>query len=101
MRIKTTIRDASMEMPPVLAVGEWNTVYVQYILTVGGCGVSKVAINGADAGLQAYTSSFTAPPPFSGSDKVRIGGFTGHLRRFQIYSPSAFPFETTSGSSIT
>ena len=98
MRIKTTIRDQSVEMATVIPAGEWRTVYVVYTFTTGGYGISKVYIDGADAGGSAWTSSSTSPPSFSNSDLIKIGGgFKGHLRRFQIYTPAASPFETASG----
>ena len=103
MKLKTNVYNLNYETGQVLPVGTWISVYALYFLTHGGYGGSKVYVDGVDAvGLAATTTVPSPPPTFSTSDELKIGGgFEGYLRRFQIYSPAAFPFETASSSSTT
>ena len=84
-------------MSPALNIDEWTTVYVAYSLTAQGYGVSTVFINGIYRGFKSITTAPLASS-FTNADIVKIGGgFTGQLRRMQIYSPAAFGL--ASGSS--
>ena len=86
-------------MSLALPVETWVTLYVVYTLTHGGYGVAKVYINGVDTTGLGATSNAPSPSIFSTSDILKIGGgFEGHLRRFQVYSPAASPYITSTGS---
>jgi len=77
--------------PDVILVGQWTAIYVVYAFTSGGFGVSMVYIDGFLANSAALTTNGLSPSAFSTSDIVKIGqGFTGKLKRIQIYSPAAF-----------
>jgi len=98
MKLKTWVRTSSFEMISTFAIGQWVTVYVSYSITQGGYGVSLLFINGGI--YQGFASIYTPPnsTALSTADTVKIGGgFTGNLRRMQIYSPGSFALTTGTG----
>jgi len=99
LRLKTTIRGSSHQVPQTLSLGSWAQVYVFYSFTSGAYGISKIYLNGIPTDGFAVVAVGTTPPVFSPTDVVKIGGgFVGHLKRLQVYSPAALPFIATSGS---
>ena len=102
MKLRATIKDGNQEMDTVLTVGHWATVYVLYSFTAGGYGIAKVYVNeGPAGGLAATSNAPNIPTIFSSTlDTLKIGGgFVGHLKRFQVYSPAALPFIASTGDS--
>ena len=98
MKLQTWVGTSSAAMSSTFTIGQWVTVYVSYSLTQGGYGVSQLFINGGIS--QAFASLYTPPnsTALSALDTVKIGGgFTGQLRRMQIYSPGAFSLSKGSG----
>jgi len=98
MKLRTWVGTSNGIMPSTFAIGQWVTVYVSYSLTQGGYGVSLIFINGGI--YQGFASIYTPPnsTTLSTLDTVKIGGgFTGQLRRMQIYSPGAFSLTTGIG----
>ena len=81
---------ASSEMSGTLTTGQWTTVYISYSIS-RNYGVAMLFIDGGT--YHGFSSTYTAPnsTALSASDIVKVyGGFTGELRRMQIYSPGAF-----------
>ena len=75
-------------------------IYASYVYTHGGRGLSIVHINGMPATGYADTGAAYGPTFFSNSDIIYIGpGFTGQLRRLQIFSPAAFELDQGSSDS--
>ena len=89
MKLKGQMEGANAESSLTLNLGEWYWIYASYIYTVGGVGVSAVYINGGQF-LAPYTSNAQGASKLSNTDLVRFGaGFSGKLRRMQVYSPAA------------
>ena len=81
-------------MGNTLALGQWIMVYVMYSLTSGGYGVSMLFVDGIYQVFASY-NDVAGAKVFSALDTVKFsGGFTGQLRRMQIYSPAAFSLIT-------
>ena len=98
MKLKTWVGANSGSMTSTLVIGQWVTVYVAYSITQGTYGVSQLFLNG---GMNDGFASMNTQPnstALSASDTVKIGGgFTGQLRRLQVYSPAAFSLSKDSG----
>ena len=74
---------------PQIPLKKWTMIYASYIYPSGGLGISKVYINGVEGADQAKITSLAGPTAFSMADKIGIGpGFTGQIRRVQLYSPA-------------
>jgi len=98
MKLRTWVGTSSVLMSSTFTIGQWVTVYVSYSLTQGGFGISVFFINGGS--YQSFASIYTPPnsTALSTLDTVKIGGgFTGQLRRMQIYSPGASFLNTGAG----
>jgi len=90
MTLKNQIDNQSGTLNIGIKVGEWTTIYASYLYTDGGLAEADVYVNGAEAG-STFTATTHGPSLFRNTDVIRVGpGFTGHLRRVQIYSPAAF-----------
>ena len=86
--------------PETISLGQWNSIYVGFVFTAGGYGMSLIYINGLMANAIGTIPAAPSPAAFSTNDEIKIGGgFKGYLRRLQIYSPAAFGLTTTSISS--
>lgn len=95
MKLKTTIGPKSEELNVPLSLGKWTTIYVSYVLTAEGFGISRVFLNGGDAGGNAATMNGNLRSDFSLSDTLQIGGdFVGSIRRLQIYTTAALELVT-------
>jgi len=71
-------------------LGTWTMVYVSSSYSFGGYGASNIYIDGK-LGPHAVTIAGYGSSVFSNSDRVRFGeGFSGQIRRIQVYSPAAF-----------
>jgi len=98
MKVRTWVGTSSVLMSSTFAIGQWVTVYVSYSLTQGGYGASLIFMTGGS--YQGFASTYTPPnsTALSTLDTVKIGGgFTGQLRRMQVYSPGAFSLSTGTG----
>ncbi len=90
MTLKATLESAYDHNSLTLNVGEWYWIYASRVYIAGGVGVSVVYVNGEKLSLYPVVSSAQGPSKMSSSDKVRFGaGFSGKLRRVQVYSPAA------------
>ena len=93
MKLKTWVGTSGTPMSGTFAIGQWVTVCVSYSLNRGPYAVSLLFINGGiyQGFASTYASSNSA---LSALDTVKIGGgFTGQLRRMQIYSPGALALD--------
>jgi len=89
LKLKTFIGPSTALLSQSLTLGKWASVYIMYSFTAGGYGLSRAYINGIDAGGLAETTNGLAHSQFSTADILRVGGFVGHLKRLQIFSPAA------------
>jgi len=93
MTLKLNLDGTNSETSETVSVGEWTAIYAFYIFTQGGFGTTRVYIDGVIPALYPIISSSPAPSDFSTSDTVKIGGgFSGYLRRIEVYSPASVGF---------
>ena len=89
MYIQTEIDGFTAEVSTPISVGQWTMIYASYIYSVGGVGASEVYINGVEGDAHPIIQNAKGPSHFSNADILTVGpGWTGQLRRFQIYSPT-------------
>ena len=97
MNLYTAVDGNSVKLTPKLNLGQWNMIYAAYTYSaggVGGVGVSLVIVNGVVASGHAKAIGVYGTTPFSNADKIYVGsGWTGQIRRFQVYSPATIRFE--------
>ena len=83
------------ESTATIISGKWNEIYLSFALTVGGWGVQRWYLNGAQGSPQSNVQDAPAHSDFRVTDTITIGGaFKGQLRRVQIYSPGTFGITT-------
>ncbi len=91
MTLKAQLGVSFVEGSLTLNVGEWYWIYVSYTCAAGNIAASIVYVNGASIDLSIYVAGALPSSKLSSSDVVQFGGgFTGKLRRAQVYSPAAF-----------
>jgi len=74
-----------------LAVGRWTQIYIGCIYASSGIGAALIHIDGVHVDSSPNAIRLGASSIFSTADTIKIGGgFIGHVRRFQIFSPGAF-----------
>ena len=101
MTLKLNLDSTSSETPQTVSMGEWTAVYVFYVFTQGGFGLARVYIDGAYTSATPSVFNSPAPSDFTTSDTVKIGGgFSGYLRRVQIYSPASVGFASGDSKKI-
>jgi hypothetical protein len=102
MKLKSVVDGTSAEGTKILKLGEWNQVYIAYLLTTGKFSAALVQINGGSVdSFPSKTVTFSSTS-FSTNDNILIGvGFIGQLRRFQVYSPAAFELSSESCNPTT
>ena len=89
MTLKTQIEEKSGETNSGVDLGKWTMIYVSFYYGFQGLGISFVHINAAIAGATVKTNTY-GPSVFRSNDVISIGpGFTGQIRRVQIFSPAA------------
>ena len=105
MKLKSAIDDStgtSAEGTTVLQLGEWNQVYLSFLITSGWFTAALVQINGGPVDSFPSMTNGLGPAAFSTNDIVYIGaGFVGQLRRFQVYSPAALELSSESCNPTT
>ena len=89
MNLYTAVNGNSVTLAPKLNLGQWNMIYAAYVYSAGGLGISLVTVNGVVASGYAKVTGAYGTTPFSNADKIYVGsGWTGQIRRFQVYSPA-------------
>jgi len=93
MTLKLNINGTIGETLETVSVGEWTAIYAFYVFTQGGFGRARVYIDGVYTSALPDIASSPVPSDFSTSDIVKIGGgFSGYLRRIEVYSPASVGF---------
>ena len=96
MTLKSAFKTAIAETASPLSLGKWNMIFVAYVNTHGGFGLTVIYVNGFQTtGYNSKLNEFVSSS-LSSSDIITVGaGFIGKLKRLQIYSPSTYQLSSS------